>query len=54
MNSESAQSSNKRLLDNDVYSQQEKQFKQEKRIVLKDTNYLLVNNYIIYHILESY
>ena len=49
MNSESAQSSNKRLLDNDVNSQPEKQFKQEKRIVLKDANYLPVNYYIIYH-----
>lgn len=42
MNSESAQSSNKRLFDNDDLSQPEKQFKQENRIILKDNNYLQV------------
>lgn len=42
MNSESAQSSSKRLLDNDDLSQPEKQFKPETRNSLKDTNYLPV------------
>jgi hypothetical protein len=45
MNSKSAQSSNKRLVDNDDLSQPEKQFKQENRIVLKDNNYLPVNKF---------
>ncbi len=43
MNSESAQSSNKRLLDNDDFFQPEKQPKQENRFVLKDNNVLPVN-----------
>jgi len=43
MNSESAQASNKRFVDEDDLSLPEKHYKQENRIFLKDNNYFPVN-----------